>query len=75
MTHLDLFKLIAEYEGYSTGELSVKTGIERETLKETMRRCERLGLGEYTIQDGMYHFWLSAKGKSAYQVLRSLEQG
>lgn len=75
MNRFELFKVIAEYEGYSTGELAVKFNLNREDLKAAMRHYESLKLGEFTIQDGMYHFWLSEKGKSAYEILRSLEIG
>lgn len=72
---LRLFLIIGEYENYTTGELAVMFNLDHEELKEVMRGSERLGLGQFGIQDGMYFFWLSEKGKRAYDMLRSLEIG
>lgn len=60
---LDMLELLLDHEGCSSGELAVISDIERDEIKKWMRLFEKHDIGEYTIQDGMYHFWLSPFGR------------
>lgn len=59
----EMIVLFLEHEGWSTGELRLITGYETNDLKRWMRYFEREGLGEFTINDGMYRFWFSPDGR------------
>lgn len=75
MTPKEWFLLLAEYEGYSSGELAVKFGLDREEIKTQIRYWEIKGFGEFTIGSQGYHFWLNKRGKSLMAVIKSLEIG
>ncbi len=56
------FLVFKVHEGKSSGEIARITGMSTTAIKALMRDFERLGFGDYTIQDGMYYFWFSAFG-------------
>ena len=68
-TTIDMLLLLFEHEGYSSGELSLISGINRNGIKAYMRLFEKMGYGEFTIFDGMYHFWFSPDGRKRAQEL------
>lgn len=76
-TELDVeyFLMLKLHEGWSTGEIAIELDYDRETVKNYMRLFDRLGLGEYTIFDGMWHFWFSPTGNDVYERIMKREEG
>jgi len=66
----DFFVHLKHVEGASSGSIAVETGMDREEIKEHMRVFERMGYGEYTIFDGMYHFWFNQAGNEVYYSMK-----
>lgn len=71
MTQLETDMLIAlkDHEGYSSGELSILLDVKQSEIKQWMRLFEKAGYGQFTIQDGMYHFWFSPYGNETYNLI------
>lgn len=54
---LKVIPMIVLFEGHSSGGISLIMGLSHGYVKELMRKLERVGVGEYTMFDGMYNFW------------------
>ena len=68
---LDMLSLLHQHEGASSWELGLISGDEPRRIKAYMREFERMGIGEFTIQDGMYHFWLSPFGRALAESMEN----
>jgi len=60
---IDWIEILYEYEGASSGELALITEESPSAVKRWMKWAEHQKLGEFTIQDGMFHFWFSPRAK------------
>ena len=64
MNDMEWLEYLYDHNGWSSGEIAIDTGEDRNAIKKMMQHLEKLGYGEYTIFDGMFHFWLSPYGNT-----------